>query len=204
MLRRRSLKSVHRFKIQTSARFAPPSAQKKFPSVLRLQIRTGETSARAAPRRTPMTAKISPTSIWFFIVMHFNRRLLWRASRLKTRIWNFCVIPMSKTTRDSVQMCVTRGSISCVMAFMIRLSSRREHLFERLTLPGGRSPVQWPMPLLVHRAYPCPSIKRSASRAAWHPRPAEVMAWRNLLSSTSPAAKIPGTFVDVLPGLQSA
>jgi len=41
------------------------------------------------------------------------------------------------------------------------------------------------------------SRKRCASRAAMHPVPALVMAWRYTWSCTSPAAKIPGTLVMV-------
>ena len=40
----------------------------------------------------------------------------------------------------------------------------------------------------------------SASSAPMQPSPAAVTAWRNTLSLTSPAAKIPGTLVAVLSG----
>lgn len=50
-------------------------------------------------------------------------------------------------------------------------------------------------------SYSCSVRYFSASKAAMHPVPALVMAWRYLLSWTSPAANTPGMLVSVVPGL---
>ena len=49
----------------------------------------------------------------------------------------------------------------------------------------------------INKIYLCSSSHLSASKAAIHPVPAEVIAWRYLWSCTSPAANTPDTLVAV-------
>lgn len=188
---------VQRFKTRTSMRSVRPSVPTRHQSVHSSKTRIGVISVSAVPKKTHMNVKISRMSIWFYTATRCNKRRLWHVLKLRIQIWNSCATRMFRTTRGFVRTSRTRGSISSVMDSMIHLSRLRVRPSD-FEIQNGAEPG----PEGRAHAPACPSMKRSASRAAWQPRPADVMAWRNLLSSTSPAAKIPGTFVAVLPGLQ--